>query len=98
MVEEVAPGGETTFPAARMLLSRLDGIECRKWMAHLAMVCVSGGARNGPSPIITGPRNNSEGLVPKDRRPLDHYRRQFIAADGLPLVVSWVVWGPKSPR
>src|SRR6516164_8227360 len=44
--------------AARMLLSRLDGIQYRKWMAHLPMVRVSGGACNGPSPIMTAPRDN----------------------------------------
>jgi hypothetical protein len=75
-----------------MLLSRLDGIQCRKWMAHLPMVRASGGACNGPSPIMTAPRDNSEGLVPRDRRPLDHYRRQLLAADGLPPVVCWIVW------
>src|SRR5262245_24441487 len=32
--------------AARMLLSRLDGIKCRKWIAHLPMVRVSGRACN----------------------------------------------------
>src|SRR6516225_4576362 len=44
--------------AARMLLSRLDGIQYRKLMAHLPMVRVSAGACNGPSPIMTAQRDN----------------------------------------
>jgi hypothetical protein len=41
---------------------------------------------------MTALRDNSEGLVPRDRRPPDHYSRQFVAADGLPPVVPRVVW------
>src|SRR5215467_9832128 len=44
--------------AAHMLLSRLDGIQCCKWMVHVPMVRVSGGACNGPSPIMTAPRDS----------------------------------------